>query len=122
MGVSILLAVCVAINTYFVWVLLSSAFADTLHEVSNSLKRTRRFLTCRMTDKRERAIQKLTVLLFVRMCSLVACILMVFILFAPSMLFAYYTSDIYSSFFSVEALIGMLVGLSAIILKKRKKA
>jgi len=75
-----------------------------------------------MTEKRESAIQKLTVLVFVQMCSLIACILLVFILFSPSMLLAYYTSDIYASFFSLEALIGMLVGLLGITLKKRKQA
>ena len=120
MALPILFSLCIAVNTWFIWFVLSKPLTNQGFGLIISLRRSGRYLTCRMTENRENALRRLTVVMLGQLAAVIFYIASVLILFSPSMVFAHSISDITAAFYSIEALAGMLIGIIAIAIGKDK--
>ena len=114
MLLSLLFFGCVALNTCLIWFCLYPPLRAGIAGLVTGWLRTRRYFALPLTETREWALRRRTLLLLRRLGVVMLCLAAVAMLYAPSMLFAFYRSGLSAAFLSPEALGGMLAGAAAI--------
>ncbi len=120
MLISTLLFFCIALNTGLIGFYLLRPLLAGISDLNTGFRRSSRYLTCRLTETREKAFRQRTLILLRKLTGVVVYLAAIAFCYSPSMLFAYYQSRLSQAFFSGEAITGMLVGAIAFGLCKRK--
>ncbi len=120
MLISTLLFACIAMNTGLIGFYLLRPLLAGISDLNTGFQRSWRYLTCRLTETREKAFRQRTLVLLHKLAVVVVYLVAVALCYSPSMLLAYYQSRLSNAFFSGEALAGMLVGAIAFSLCKHK--
>ncbi len=115
-----LLFVCVALNTSLIGFYLLRPLLAGISDLGTGFQHSWRYLTCRLTETREKAFRQRTLILLHKLTVVVVYLVAIALCYSPSMLFAHYQSRLSDAFFSSEAVTGMLVGAVAFGLCKRK--
>jgi hypothetical protein len=115
MLISMLIFVCVALNTCLIGFYLLRPLIDGLSDLALGFKRSRRYFHSHLTETREKALRQRTLLLIGRLTVVVTYLATIALAYSPSMIFAHYQSSLSDAFFSAEALAGfaaaVVVGL-----------
>ncbi len=111
MLISILLVICIALNINMIGFYLLPPLLSNILELNTGFRRSWRYLTCNLTETREKAFRQRTLKLLHRLTVVVAYLVATLLCYSPSMSLAYYQSSLLNAFFSSEAIIGMLVGV-----------
>ncbi len=120
MLISILLFICIALNTSLIGFYLLPPLLAGISDLNTGFPRSWRYLTCHLTETREKAFRQRTLILLHKLTVVVVYLVAIALCYSPSMLFAHYQSRLSDAFFSSEAVIGMLVAAVVFGLGKRK--
>ncbi len=111
---SILFILCVALNTWLIWLCLSAPLRAAVGAFLGGLRRVPPYLARPLGPTREKALRLRTLRLLQQSGLLMAGIAGIAVLYLPSMLFAAWRTTLADAFLSIEALFGMLVGAASI--------
>ena len=120
MLLSISFFICVALNTSLIGFYLLPPLLAAISDLRFGFERSRRYLTCRLSETREKALRQRTLILLRRLTVGIAYLAGIALCYIPSMWFAHYQSSLSGAFFSTEALAGMLAGAVVVGLRKRR--
>ncbi len=121
MLLSLVFFICVALNTCLIWFCLSRPLRAGIADLGTGLLRTRRYFTLPLSEAREWALRRRTLLLLRQLGVLMLGFAAVVVFYGPSMLFAFYRSGLSAAFLSPEALAGMLAGAAVIAWRGRRQ-
>ncbi len=120
MLISILLFICIVLNTSLIGFYLLRPLVGGISDLGTGFQRSWRYLTCHLTETREKAFRQRTLIQLRKLTVVVAYLIATALCYSPSMLLAYYQSSLSNAFFSSEAVTGMLVGVLVFGLLKGK--
>ena len=106
---SLLFVICVGLNCWLIWRCLSRPLRTAISELGVGLLRTRRYFSRPLTEIREQALRRRTGMLLRHLGVVILILVGIVVLYSPSMVFAHYRAGVATAFYSLEALIGMLV-------------
>ncbi len=110
MAADALFALCVALNTWAIGHWMFPVIRRQAASLQQELERSRRYLRIRPTRLRESALQRRSLRAAGHIGGILLALLLVALLFAPSVIFAGTRGDALASLLSIEAGIGMLAG------------
>ncbi len=110
MAADALLALSVALNTWAIGHWMCPVLLRLAASLRRELERSRRYLRIRPTRLRERSLQRRSLRAAGQVTAILLALLLVVLLFAPSVIFAGTRGDTLASLLSIEAGIGMLAG------------
>jgi hypothetical protein len=117
---SALLFVCVAINTGLIGHYLVPRLLTSVARLAVGLRRSRRYLGCRLSENREQAFRGRTLRLLRRLLLSIALLIAICASYSPSMLFAACRLRLADAFVSMEAIGGMLAAALVLALQRSK--
>lgn len=105
---------CVALNIYLIWIFLFQPLRTVVAGLGAGLVRARRYFLRPLSETRERALRRRTLLLLRQLGGVMTGLAAIAVFYAPSILFAHYRSGPGAAFNSPEALAGMLAAAALI--------
>ena len=117
---SLLLFVCIMVNSGLIVYYLLPSLASAVVALVRDLRRSRLYLACRLDETRERALRQRSLKLSCQLMQLVFIFFTIVLAYGPSLLFAFYRSGVPSAVVSIEALAGMSAGaVTAAVFRRR---
>ncbi len=120
MSLSILFFIGIVLNTSLIGFYLFPPLLAAFSDLRTGFQHGRRYLTCRLTETREKALRQRTLILLRRLTVGIAYLAGIVLFYSPSMLYAHYQFSLSDAFFSTEALAGMIAAVIVVGLCKRK--
>ena len=117
---SLLFFACVLVNTSLILYFLLPSLAAAMANLGKGMRRCRLYLACPLTELREIALRRRCIRLTSQLMRLLLVSCLIPVAYSPSLLFAFYRSDLSSALVSVEALAGMSIAVFATAHLRRK--